>query len=146
MKNRWGIGIAIFYGSFVLAMIGFVFYSRGLNFDLVREDYYQGDLDYQQQKDKISNAKNLSKDLVISFDNEAKNVIFEFPQNMTSLEGSIHFYRPNNKQMDFIIPIKKDNNNIQTVSVKGKEKGYWKVIVDWKGDGTAFYKKEEIFI
>lgn len=145
MKNKWGLGITIFYSLFVIAMVSFVFYSRGVNIDLVRDDYYQGDIEFQGKLEKLKNARKLSRDLRINMDNNTNEVVLDFPKNIKSISGDIKFYRASDKRLDFNLPIELLKDNIQRIPMSVKNDGLWKVNVDWKGDDTAYFKEEEIF-
>ena len=145
MKNRWGIGIAIFYISFVAVMVGFVMFSRGVNRDLVRDDYYQGDIEFQEKYDKLDNAGKLAHNLRVSFDKETANLILEFPKNMEKISGNILLYRPDDKTLDFKRPVMVGSDGTQIISLKGKKQGVWKVNIDWKGNGIKYFKEDEIY-
>ena len=47
MKFNWGTGIGLFYVVFVVIMVSMVMFSARNNIDLVQEDYYEKDLNYE---------------------------------------------------------------------------------------------------
>jgi len=143
MKNKWGIGIAIFYSSFVAVMIFFVFFSKTQNIDLVRDDYYNEDLRYQQKYEKLENTKNLKNDIVIDYLKDQSIVEFTFPAEMNDFAGLIQFYKPDNKEDDFVIPIHMKGEHIIKVPVGDKPSGVWRLNIDWIGDGTQYFKKHK---
>ncbi|MGB1317661.1 MAG: FixH family protein, partial [Flavobacteriales bacterium] len=53
---NWGWGISIFYGSFVVFMLGMVTLAFQQDFDLVADDYYEQEIAYQGRIDQMNNA------------------------------------------------------------------------------------------
>ncbi len=145
MRNKWGIGIAIFYGSFMAAIIGFVIFSKGQNIDLVRDDYYQGDIEYQGKLNRMKNASNLAKDVSIKIDSKTRDALIEFPVDMKNITGNIVFYKPDNKKLDFKLPINLEEGNSQRTSMTIREKGRWKVNIDWQENGVDYFSNGEIY-
>ena len=65
MKLNWGTGIAAFYLLFMVVLLSFVIKSRSYDHSLVTTNYYEQDLKYQQQYDKLANTLALDHPLVI---------------------------------------------------------------------------------
>lgn len=143
MKINWGFKIAFFYSAFVVFIIGMIFLAFGENFDLVTEDYYQKELEFQDKIDKSSNAKLLETKLQVSI--VGKAVQLTFPRNARPVEGEIMFFRPDNEKDDFIIQLKKDSN-IQQVDLERFRKGKYLVKIDWKSNDKSYYQENTIII
>ena len=145
MKLNWGTGIAIFYISFMAIMLFMVYRSTFENRDLVMEDYYQKDLEYQSHLDRISNAKKLPVDLKIT--KEAEQYIrFSFPKDLKTIKGTVLFYRPSDKKQDVSLGIKVNQENDFVFPISKLQKGGWRVKVDWEGDDVPFYKEVNLTI
>ena len=145
MKINWGTGIAIFYISFMAAMLFMVYRSTFQNRDLVVDNYYQKDLEYQSHLNRVSNAKKLDVDLKITKE-DGPFVSFSFPKEVKNIEGKILFYRSSDKGQDVRIGIKVDENNNFVFPTAKLKKGGWRVKVDWEGDNIPFYKEVNISI
>jgi hypothetical protein len=144
MKLNWGTSIAIFYIIFAATMVGFVIKSRTYDNSLVTDDYYAKDLTYQQQYDKMANAKALATDLTIG--KVGSQVQFLFPKEVAQPSGEILFYRADDKTKDFTVQVSADSNGLQTVPADKLKPGRWTVKVDWQGSGKEFYKEQVVIL
>ena len=111
--------------------------------DLVVEDYYKQELEYQSTIHKEQNARNAAYNL--SFTPTEKGLIIVFPKNITQSEvsGKVFLYRPSNKQADFEIPISLSNYNL-LIPDKRLLGGRWNIKVDWNYKGKSYLSKTEI--
>jgi len=147
MKLNWGIGIAIFYICFVTAMISVVIKSCHNQSDLVKEDYYQLDLDYEDHRQKKMNAKLLPENVAIEYDKHSHSISLSFPDSMNQISGDIHLFRPSDKYLDMHYSIDVLNqNNFNVILDKDILHGLWEVRLDWSGDGVPYYINSKIII
>lgn len=146
MKINWGTGIAIFYCLFMTTMIYLVYQSIQYDRNLVVENYYEKDLQYQSHLDKLSNATRLKVDLKIVQEKEDNQIRFSFPKELSEVKGDILFYRPSDNSKDFQSKILVNENHEFIVPTNQMLSGGWKVKVNWKGDEIPFYKEVNIRI
>jgi hypothetical protein len=142
---NWGHKIALVFTAFVGLMVFMVYQSFQVNIDLVAEDYYQQELEYQQTIDKMKNVSQLAQRL--SFSQENQQLIIQFPDLFeTGLEGEINLFRPSDKRFDVNTKITLDENHRQSISTTELAKGYYKVKLDWKDGKKSYYHEESVFI
>ena len=141
MKLHWGHGIAIFLLCYVGVLLIALLSSMKMNHNLVAKDYYAQDLGYQSRYEKEVNQIE-ADNLVINYNHEIGQVSFEFLQ-AESIDGTIHFYRPSNAELDFSSTI---SSGLEIVKTQGLQKGKWKIKVDWTMKGKEFYKEQELFL
>ncbi len=146
MKINWGWGIAIFYGAFVLVFIIILIFSFGQDNSLVTEDYYATDLAYQDHKDKVANYTGLSEKVAESFQGETRSYHIQFPTNMSSITGEVHFYRPSSASLDYRVPIKTDTSNQFVIPVDHLQSGQWMVQLEWTAGGLPYFKETRLII
>lgn len=146
MKLNWGINIAVFYILFVLALLIAVFIFMKQDVGLVTNDYYAKEIAYQNEIDKINRTKELTDQLDITV--EAAHVKFTFPKTFGSNEigGVIHFYRPSNKEKDFIVSIAADTSRTQTIKTGILDKGLWKIKIDWSAKNISYFNEKIIMV
>ncbi|MFM8450624.1 MAG: FixH family protein [Haliscomenobacter sp.] len=142
MKFNWGTGIALFYGTFVVVLLYFVFKSTGQDNSLVSEEYYAEDLSYQKHYDKLRNAQALEKDLDISAPANSGKVVLQFPDNLGAVTGQIQFFCPSDSKQDFTVPVQTDTSYAQSVPNTSLKKGMWRVKVNWSAGETEYYREE----
>ncbi len=146
-EKYWPIGITVFLIFFVLANVGFLIFALGIDTDLVSENYYEDELAYQQQIDRIQNAKRLSEPLRIDFE-ESGFLSLQFPKEMptTEISGTIVLFRPDDKRRDNRIPIRVDENRRQFVDMSGLKKGNWNIKVFWNNNTEKYYNEAPVFV
>jgi len=142
MKISWGTGIAIFYTLFVVFIVAMVVYSKSLDNTLVLDNYYEEDLKYQDHINKLTNAKALTRDLVIRKQGKVVQIIF--PLQLAGIEGEILFYRADDGSKDFSVKIHPNPQGLQEIHTSNLAAGRWSIKVNWSGGGKAFYKEETL--
>ncbi|MFC2176416.1 FixH family protein [Bacteroidota bacterium] len=137
----WGWRIAIFYGSFVVLMVGMVILAFQQDFDLVADDYYEQEVAYQGRIDQLTNAKNDSQKVVVSNVNGAIQLSFAVPAQ----DVKIHFFRPSDDTMDFKLEQPNIDSNL-AVPITRFSKGKYLVKVEWKYNGKTYFQEDNLFI
>ena len=142
-SNRWPIGIAIIYTAFVLFLISFIIFSRFQRVDLVSDNYYEQEIKYQQQLNRIDRAQSLSNPVYWNYDNKIKAVIVNFPPeiNPNLVRGNILFFRPSDAKLDNLVPLTLSDTGTQQISTKNLTPGLWKIKVFWQVHDNEYYKE-----
>ena len=132
--------------SFVGFMLFLVISAFRQNFDLVTEDYYGRELQFQNQIDKETNQRDLKDRLTcVVADN---NVIVKFPDDLLGkrIEGEVLFFRPSDAKKDFKKTISSSATGIQIFSKGLFSKGHYKVQLDYAVEGKKYYNEQSIMI
>ncbi len=145
MKINWGTGIVIA----IIAFMSFIMYfvismstDNKFSHDLVTDNYYQKELEFQDQIDATKNAKLLEEDVEIV--KSEKGLQIYFPKIFKNeMEGKVFLYRPSNKQLDFEIPISITDNYL-LVPEKSLLDGRWNISVKVTHNNKEYYFSEEI--
>jgi len=146
-KMNWGVGITIFIIVFLVFSIGqVIFIHYKVDYDLVVEEYYEEDLKYQSQLDKIKRANALEEPLKISLTKE--NVQFSFPKmfDVNSISGTITFYKPSDDLQDIDLPINITNDNQLQFETNSLTKGLWRIKVNWNAEEIDYYNEKIIMV
>lgn len=146
MKINWGWGITIFYSFFVLSFIVILIFSLGQDNSLVTENYYETDLAYQDHKDKLANYAGLSDKVTESFQHDTRSYLIQFPSEMETIAGEVHFYRPSSAELDYRVPIQTDPANQLVIPVEQLQSGQWIVQIEWTAGGRPYFKETRLFI
>lgn len=146
MKFNWGTGITLFYIIFMITMIYVVYQSTLVERNLVFENYYEKDLQYQSHLDKLNNTSALKNDLGIFQNKEEKYLRFSFPKELTDVKGDILLYRPSDSSKDFNTEIKINAEYELRIPTAEMQSGVWKIKVNWEGGKTQYYKEATIQI
>jgi nitrogen fixation protein FixH len=148
MKINWGTGIVIAFIAFISFIMYFVInmnVNKKYDHDLVTEEYYKQELEFQNDIDKETNAKNLEENLSWKKTNEGLVIMFPQTLEIDSISGKVFLYRPSNKQFDFETELSLSNHNL-LIPDKRLLDGRWNIKVDWQYNGKSYlYKKEIIY-
>jgi len=139
--RSWPAGISIIYILFVVILLALVIFSSYHSVDLVAKDYYEQEIKYQQQIDRINRADSLSAPVSWHHDKEQRLVTIQFPMELIAddVEGNILFFRPSDAKQDKLMALRLSSKNIQTISTQHLIPGLWKLKIFWQIDQKDFY-------
>jgi hypothetical protein len=139
----WGKGIVIVIVVFVFFMAGLVTICvKQDDIHLVTQNYYEEEIKYQDQIDKIVNAHNLDYE-VLAYNTQLKKVVMNLP---VGSKGTVHLFRPSDARLDQKIDFQLLNAEENSIDVKDLKAGYWKVKLTWEENGVAYYEEKKINI
>ncbi len=146
MKLNWGTGIFLTFVIFVAVTLAMVYVFMNQDVNLVTDDYYQKELEYQNHIETIKRTNKLPEKLEIKTNRNA--IVIKFPTlfHQKSITGNIFFYRPSDRKRDMTFPIVLNDNNEQIISTSPLIKGLWKVQVEWKNNDSAYFNEKEIMV
>ena len=145
MKISWGTGIVLALAafiSFILFLVISMTTNKELDHDLVVEEYYKKELEFQEQLDNERNAQQLMED--ISVEKTEAGFLVHFPEDfeIEKIKGKMFLYRPSNKQLDFEIPVSLSTHTL-LVPDKRLVGGRWNIEINWEyGQEAYFFQKE----
>ena len=142
----WGYKIAILYIGFVVMILTLVVMSLNQDIQMVTENYYEKEQNYSTQVQSSFNSESLTTPLQIDYQSNSKKIQLQFPKDFAAIEGVVQFYRPSNAKKDFAVDIELDSNNLQWIEVDELISGLWKVKVDWKANGKAFFDEKQVVV
>ena len=128
---------------FILYFVIKVSTDKRYEHDLVTEDYYKEELNFQNDIDKENNSKTLSENITLKKTEEGLIIIF--PENLTTknVSGKVFLYRPSNKHLDFETSISLSSHNLLIPKNRLLD-GRWNIKVDWQYKGKSYLYKKEI--
>jgi len=146
-KFNWGTGITIVIISFLVITIGqVVFIHKTIDYDLVEEEYYEAEIQFQSQIEKVKRTNALPEQLKIKLLN--KFVEFNFPKIFegNSISGIINFYKPSDDLLDKVKSIKLDEENKMFFGYDQLSSGLWKIKVNWSVDDVQYYNEKIVML
>lgn len=144
MKFTWGTGILLVIIIFLIAIISFVFFSRTQKVNLVEEDYYPKELNFDTQIEKQSNTEALTEKIRFTVSDSV--IVVDFPAFVEEemVEGTIQVYRPSDFEEDLLYTIELDSGGMQYIPTEGLLPGRYIIKVDWSFDGKEYYQEKAI--
>jgi hypothetical protein len=139
----WGKGIIITLVAFGILMIGLVtFCIKQDDIHLVTQNYYEEEIKYQDQIEKMINASEIGYNVLV-YDNQLKKLDLMLPKGA---KGILHLFRPSDARLDQKIAFDISETNKSSVDVKDLKPGYWRIKLSWSEDGKEFYEEKKINI
>ncbi len=135
---NWGKGITLFMLAFMGFIGSMVYYAFTKNADLVRDDYYESELAFDQTKAEKANYTALNQPIFI--EKNELGVNFIYPSQMSpSVAGKIVFYRPDQKKYDREFALEVDADHVQSFPYSNFREGYYEVSVQWTDVSNKTY-------
>ena len=112
------------------------------DFDLVAEDYYAQEINYQQKLNKLANAAEKEKAVIVK--QKGDEIFLTFPDSQA--EGSIHFYHPSRKMFDREFDIDLTNGATQKIKRSELIAGSYRVNITWQTADQDYFQQSSIYI
>jgi hypothetical protein len=140
---HWGHGIALVYGTFALATVGFVVFAMDQPVDLVSEDYYARSITLDARRAAEANARALGAGFTITTRETAVEV--QWPAAAREgATGTLTLYRPSDARADRTAAMAPDADGRQPMSLSGLAPGKWMLQVEWQASGRTYYAEREV--
>jgi len=143
---NWGYKIFVaflLFGLFLSVLIYRTFQSK---VQLVAPDYYQQELEYQDQIDKVNNEQSLTKSANIVLDRDQGKLLVEFPENHLVTEATVSLYRPSDATLDRSWKFSPDGDGTYGFDINGYASGLWEVHLEWKEGTKSYLKRQNVFL
>jgi len=140
MKIHWGHKLVFFAVSFMLFILGMVWYISRESVELVAENYYEKGINYQQEIDKFSARE--GRDFSFTYDANAKLIRVHFV-TAKSTGAKINCYRASDSKKDKTLESAIDADGNLNLPASSFDKGLWKLTCEWieQGKEVAFTKE-----
>ncbi|NOX17405.1 MAG: hypothetical protein GXO87_03875 [Chlorobi bacterium] len=145
-RISWGTGIALTIIIFMLTSFGFIYFSFSQDVNLVEDNYYEKEMKYQEQIERINRANALPEKLAIKIADSMLDVTFPTIFSPERISGKVHLYRPSAEKSDVFYEIKLNNKNKLFIPTDNLSLGMWKVKVSWAAEGLDYYNEKIIMI
>ncbi len=146
-KNPWPYGLVAFFVVFISYIVGFIIFASRQQMDLVREDYYDQEIRFQQQIDRMKRTEPALASASVDYDRAGGLLKIRVPSAAASgVSGEVSFYRPSDATLDNAMPLGLDAVGRQNIDVRALAGGLWKVRVQWKTAGQDYYFEKPVII
>lgn len=144
MKFTWGTGIFIFIAIYIISMVSFAIFFNQEDADLVSEDYYPREEQYQNDIDKLNNTNFLKNSLEISQNEQFVSILFPTDFKNKSTSGEVYMYRPSDKEMDITNQFILDSTLSVNISKQVLSKGRYEIKIDWNDSEKSYLHSSSI--
>jgi hypothetical protein len=147
-RNLWPLGIITAVALFIAGTVGLIVMACSQKVDLVRADYYEQELKFQGQIDRVARTGLTASQASIAYDASGKYITVSLPADQARREvsGSIELYRPSAAGMDRAVRLEPDANGIQRLDARGLASGLWRVRVSWTAEAQSYYLEQKVVV
>ena len=138
-KFNWGHGIALALASFA-GFMGYLAYSSiSSPSTLVRENYYQSELEYTKKMEAEMRGNAIERPVIILNELELH---LDYKEDYSSLmeNPSLHIYSPANANDDITVPLKWKEGELK-IQLTSLPKGLAYIMINWEEDGDAAFQR-----
>jgi hypothetical protein len=147
LRNPWPYAITAWFVACIIGVVVWVSFAMRQRTDLVGADYYEQEIRYQQQIDRLGRTQSLAAQVTVGYDASQQSITLTLPgSHGAQAKGTIRFYRPSNAKLDRELPLKVSGAGVQTVDTKPLLPGLWKVRVQWKVGSEEFFVDRPVLI
>lgn len=134
---NWGKSIVLVFILFAGFIGTMVFLMTRQHVDLVRDDYYQDEITYQQHIDRLARTARLLQAPTLQIDPVRQELDLRMPDGWQ--QGTLVFYRPSNRQQDQRITLKPCQHSVSTAMLA---KGLWRAQLNWSAGGQTYFQEQ----
>ena len=110
------------------------------NADLVRDDYYEQEILYNDKKQSKINYQNLNDKINIS--QKEEGIIIQFPEIIEVEKGHVQFYRPDDKSLDKNYDLKLDKDLKMVLPYDDFRVGRYEINISFNSSNNKSYLYE----
>jgi hypothetical protein len=141
---NWGKWIVVSFVFFVAFIATLVTVCIRQDINLVSRNYYQDELAYQDQLDRLNNTKELiEKPSIIVKDSHLE---ISFKQLNAIEKGTIQLFCPSNEKMDRYYTIASSHERQHSYALADLPKGMYRARLQWTMHGKEYYMEEIIYL
>ena len=146
--NPWPFSIIAF---FVVALLGcgtFVAYCSRHPADLITANYYEDEVRYQGQIDRLQRTQQRAQQVEVAYDSARKLLTIALPPELSGarLSGQVQLYRPSAANLDRQLKLEPDAMGHQAIGASALEPGLWRVRVSWTVDQQEYFAEQKVIV
>jgi len=144
--NPWPHAIIVWFVIFAAAMAAWIAVAVRQNMDLVRSDYYEEEVRFQQQLDRLNRTAPISSEVTLNYDASKQELTLRLPAAHLASRpvGQVHFYRPSDAALDFQVPLAINAGGLQRIGTSTLRGGLWKVRMQWNAAGHDYFFEQTL--
>lgn len=145
---NWGKGIILSFVVFIGVLFTLVYISVNTEFSLVAENYYEQEINYEDQLVRIRNFNELNAKPVFEFNRKEREISLAFQEHLAAQisNGKVKFFRASGSQHDVETELLLEDEHVFKFSTKGLLDGAWTLQLSWSDGEKEFYKEIKFVI
>ena len=146
MTFNWGHKLTFGFIAFAGMIVYMVVQSMNTRYELVSNEYYKDELQYQRVIDGASRANQLSSKATVTQQND--ELVIQLPAEMQqkTITGSLWFYNATDSKKDKKLALQVNGKAAQTIDSKLFIPGTYTAKLSWESNGENYYSEVPVTI
>lgn len=146
MKFHFGHGVAVVLSLFALMLAWFMMRAIANAEELVTDNYYEKELLFQQDIDKLERA--VAHGEVVLMEVKDQKLRITFPEVLRGkvITGTLEMMRPSDARADQLVAVKADHDGIFVIPVSDWMRGLYRARLDWRVDGEDHLSEQQLVV
>jgi hypothetical protein len=146
--SLWPISIISFFIVAIIGCFSLVVFCSRHPADLISANYYEDEVKYQGQIDRLQHTQEHAASASVQYDNQTRSITVSVPVEVASASpsGQIQLYRPSALNLDRTIKLELSAHGSQTIDAAKLLPGLWKVRVSWTVADRQFFMDQKVVI
>ena len=141
---NWGKWIVVAFILFAAFIGTLVTVCVREDISLVSKDYYQEELEFEQQMIRMKNVSLLDSKPTIKVEDGSIQITFD---RFAEVEkGELKLFRPSDAAMDHKFEITATSTPVQIFSTRTLEPGMYRAKMQWTMNGKEFFLEEVVYL
>ena len=147
-RNPWPWAIVLTFVLFISGTIGLVVMACSQKVDLVSANYYEQELKFQGQLERMKRATELGPQAAVTYVAAKESITISLPPEQVRQEvrGQIQLYRPAEAGLDRKMELQPDSHGTQSLDARGLKPGLWKIRVSWTAGKQDYFIDQKVVI
>ena len=147
-RNLWPWAIVLTFVLFISGTVSLVVMACSQKVELVNANYYEQELQFQGQLDRMNRTSRLAVPARVSYDPIRKLIAISLPPEHKArmVTGHIDLYRPSAAGRDRHLPLQTDERGMQNLDAAHLGAGFWKLRLSWQIDGREYFYEQQVVI
>ncbi len=147
VRSLWPTAIIGFFVLAVTFLVVFIAWASRQREDLVAENYYETEIKYQEQLDRLNRSQRFDSESIVTYDAGKRSIVVQLPNARgEEAKGEIHVYRPSDARLDREQALAVNGEGRQWVDAQEFAGGFWKVRVQWCVAGKEYFCDRPVIV
>jgi len=146
--NPWPVSIIAFFTVAILGCGTFIAFCSRRPADLISPNYYEEEVDYQAQIDRLKFTQQQAPQASVSYNAMTKQILLRLgsQQSAAKISGRILLYRPSAQNLDRQLALTPNAHGVQFLDAASLAPGLWKVQVSWTVNERQYFMDQQIVL
>jgi hypothetical protein len=143
---NWGHKILIVIIVFLVGMLGMVYYAMMQTNEMIDDNYYQKELEFQSVIDAQQNLLDITSNNLVNQDRDEVTVTFPTGTFEKIEKGTIELIRNDDKSKDIQLHLQPNGYAMRSIPKTSLSKGMYRARIKWINNNREYYKEENVYV